>query len=356
MVGQVEAHQLLLQPQLFGGGVIGHRSRLGGGAQVAAGGSAGFRGGGQQVKQVALAAGPVAGAGGGPVDDQIQVGHQLGAVGLGLEAIEGTAVHQRFQGAAVEGAAGDAVAQVGQGAEWAIGAAGLQQGADGAIAEVAHGGEAKQDPLTHGGEVDAGGVDIGGHHLNAHGVAVGDVALHLVGGAGVHREQGGHVGHRVVGLEVGGLVSHRAIGGGMALVEAVFGEQHHLLEQRFGDARVNTPLTGTLHEDALVLLHLALFLLAHGAPQQVGFTEGVARQVLGDAHDLLLVDHDSVGLPQDRLQLGVGEVDGFAAVFAVDEFGDQPRIEGARSVEGEDRGDVLQGGGFEVAHDLAHAA
>ena len=221
MVGEVEAHQLLLQPQLFGGGVIGHRRRLGGGAEVATGiRSPGAGGGRQQVKQVALAAGPVAGAGGGPVDDQIQVGHQLGAVGLGLKAIEGAAVHQRFQGAAVEGAAGDAVAQVGQGAEGAIGAAGLQQGANGAITEVAHGGEAEQDPLTHGGEVDPRGVHIGGHHLNAHGVAVGDVALHLVGGAGVHREQGGHVGHRVVGFEVGGLVGHRAVGGGMALVEA----------------------------------------------------------------------------------------------------------------------------------------
>ena len=140
----------------------------------------------------------------------------------------------------------------------------------------------------------------------------------------------------------------------MALVEAVLGEEHHLIEELVGDLGVNAALTRALHKDVSVLLHLRDLFLTHGPAQQVRLAQGIARQILSDLHDLLLVDHDPVGLLQDRLQLGVGEIDRLAAVLAVDEFRDQPRIEGAGSVKGQDRGDVFQGGRLEVAHDLAH--
>lgn len=123
----------------------------------------------------------------------------------------------------------------------------------------------------------------------------------------------------------------------MALVEAVFGEQHHLLEQPFGHTLIHTPFGGALHEQALVFLHLALFLLPHCPPQQVGLTKGIAGQILGNAHDLLLVDHDSVGFLENRLQARASEIDRFAAVLAVDELGNQPRIQGAWPVERQDR-------------------
>ena len=161
MVGEIEAHQLLLQPQLLSWGVIGHRGRLRGRAGVAraASGGASCRTA-EQVEEVALAAGPVLRPRGGPIEDQIQVGHQLGPVGLGFEAVEGTGMDQGFQGAAVEGLARDAIAEVGKGAEGAIGLAGADQVADGAIAQVAHRREAKEDALARGGEINAGGIHI----------------------------------------------------------------------------------------------------------------------------------------------------------------------------------------------------
>ena len=57
----------------------------------------------------------------------------------------------------------------------------------------------------------------------------------------------------------------------------------------------------------LVLLggHDLGLLLAHGLAQDVGLAQGEAGQGRGDLHDLLLVDHDPVGLLQDRLERGV---------------------------------------------------
>ena len=161
MVGEIEAHQLLLQPQLLGGGVIGHRRRLRCGTDVArAAIGSGRIGAAQQIKEVALAAGPILRPRRGPIEDQIQVGHQLGPVGLGFEAVEGTGMDQGFQGAAVEGLARDAIAEIGEGAEGALGFAGADQVADGPIAQVAHRREAKEDALARGGEINPGGIHI----------------------------------------------------------------------------------------------------------------------------------------------------------------------------------------------------
>ena len=145
-----------------------------------------------------------------------------------------------------------------------------------------------------------------------------------------------------MGLEIGRLIGDGPVGGGVALVEAVLGEEHHLLEQRLGHLRLHPPFRGPGHEEALVLLHFALLLLAHRPPQQVGLAKGIAGQILGDLHDLLLIDHDPVGLAQDRLELGVSHIDPLTAVLPVDEFGDQSGIKRARTVESQDRGDVLQ--------------
>ena len=128
----------------------------------------------------------------------------------------------------------------------------------------------------------------------------------------------------------------------MTLVEAVFGEQHHLLEQGFCHGPINAPLGGAFNEEVLVFFHLAFLLFAHRPPQQVGLTQRIARQILGNAHDLLLINHDPVGFGQDRFELDVGHVDGFTAMLAVDEFGNQARIQGAGSIQGKNRRNIFQ--------------
>ena len=45
-----------------------------------------------------------------------------------------------------------------------------------------------------------------------------------------------------------------------------------------------------------------LLLLTHGSPEQVGLSEGVPGELLGDLHDLLLIDDQAIGGPQNLLE------------------------------------------------------
>ena len=106
-------------------------------------------------------------------------------------------------------------------------------------------------------------------------------------------------------------------------------------------------------EAALLLRHLALVFLAHGAAQQVGFAQREARHHLGDLHHLLLVDDDAVGLLQDRLQHGMQVVERLLAVLAVDVGRDVVHRAGA--VERHHGDDVLEAVGLEPLEAFAHA-
>ena len=87
-------------------------------------------------------------------------------------------------------------------------------------------------------------------------------------------------------------------------------------------------------DEALALLgHLIQLLFAHGAAQEIGFPEGIARQAVRDLHYLLLVDDDAVGLLQEQFQFGKVVHHLLAAVLAVDEIVDHAALDGARPVE-----------------------
>ena len=112
----------------------------------------------------------------------------------------------------------------------------------------------------------------------------------------------------------------------MALVETVFSKQNHLLKQRLRYSRFDATFRGATNKKSLVFLHLTLFLLTHSPPQQVCFAKGVASQFLSDLHDLLLVNHDPIGLLKDRLKLLVSYINYLPTVLAINEFRDQTCI------------------------------
>jgi hypothetical protein len=101
------------------------------------------------------------------------------------------------------------------------------------------------------------------------------------------------------------------------------------------------------------VVHLLLDLLAHGAAQEVGLAQAVARQHLGDLHHLLLIDDDAVGLLEDRLDHRVQVVGLFLALLA----GDEARniVHRAGAVERHDGDDVLDAVGMHLAQHIAHA-
>ena len=154
----------------------------------------------------------------------------------------------------------------------------------------------------------------------------------------------------------------------MRLVERVVGERDEHAPQR-GDRRLVEALG--LHPlgegDVLGVEHL-LLLLAHRATQQVGVAERVARELLGDLHDLLLVDHQAVGRAEDRaerldhlglelaLELRVERDRLLLAVLAQREVGVRVDAHRARAVEREGRRDVLEVVGLHQLEQRAHAA
>ncbi len=111
-------------------------------------------------------------------------------------------------------------------------------------------------------------------------------------------------------------------------------------------------------EQGPLLVHLLFLLLPHRAAQDVGAAEGVARQPLGDGHDLLLVDDQVVGLAEDRLQcLRQFGVDGLG--FLLPGFAQRVVDVGlgfhrAGPAECEDGGHVLEPGGRHQLGQVPH--
>ncbi len=220
VIGDVEAENLLFEAELFVATIVSGGGSFGDGVEFAHLGVAAA----EEVKDVLLATFAILGTGLRPIHDEGKVSGQLFAVVAGVEAIEGSGMDQGFKGFLVGAAGVDAIAQIREGFEGTILAAHFQDAFDGPITEVADGGEAEEDALADGGEVNAGGVDVRGFDLDAHAGAVVDVALDFVLLAAVNGQQGCHVFDGVVGFEVSGLVGDVAVGGGVAFVEAVGGD------------------------------------------------------------------------------------------------------------------------------------
>ena len=162
-------------------------------------------------------------------------------------------------------------------------------------------------------------------------------------------------------LHPGGLIGEQRIGGGVRFVEAVAGEFVDQIEQFVGLLGFDAGHRLAAVDEALALrVHLRLDLLAHGAAQQVGIAERIAREDLRGLHHLLLIDEDAVGFGENLLQLGVGIFDRHLARLALAEQRDV--VHRTRPVERDQRDDVAEIGrldrgqraphpfGFELEH------
>ncbi|MNK84345.1 hypothetical protein D3C87_1041920 [compost metagenome] len=158
-----------------------------------------------------------------------------------------------------------------------------------------------------------------------------------------------------MGLQVGGVIGDDPVGGGVSAVEAVLGELGHLVEEIVCNLVFDSMLARAIEEDGALLVHLLFFLLAHGATQKVGLPQRVAREHLGDLHDLLLEDHGAVGVLEDGDQVGMGVLDGFLAVFAVDILVDIAALNRTGAIKRQNGRDVFEVGGLQALDELGHA-
>ena len=273
---------------------------------------------------------------------------------LEAEGVEGAGIDERLDAAAVEHLrhALDEVEQVGEGA---VGRALLDDGVHDVLAEALEAAQAVADvALLVDGELGVGFVDVGAEDLDAGLAAVRHDLLHLVHVRDVLREVGGLEFGRIVGLDPGGLVAHPGVAGGVGLVEGVFGEGLPVGPDLLQDGLRVAVGQRALHEGFLERVEHGFLLLAHGLAELVGLALGEAGQLLRQAHDLLLVDRDAVGLLEELLHLGEVVVDLGRVVLARHEVRDV--VHRARTVEGVHGDQVLETLGVQADQPLLHAA
>ena len=196
-------------------------------------------------------------------------------------------------------------------------------------------------------------VDIGGQYLQLVGKAVFIEHLHLVGVIHGGRHVGRHEGGRMMRLEVGRVIGHQRISGGVRLVKAIAGELLHQVEEFVGLGLLQSVFASPLAEDAAMLGHLLGLFLAHRTPQQIGAAERVTADDLRHLHDLFLIDHDAVGLGQNRLDTRLRIIKALA-VFARDVIRNQ--IHRPRSIQRDQGDNVFKTVGPRLLQHVAHAA
>ena len=147
---------------------------------------------------------------------------------------------------------------------------------------------------------------------------------------GDRRQQRSHELDRIVRLQIRRVIGQQRIGGRVRFVESVSGELRHQVENLFNLLWRITPLHRALDEAFALLRHFFGLLLAHGAPQQIGLAQGVARQAVRDLHHLFLVDDHAPGFFQDFLQFRQFVFDLLASVFAIDEVIDHAALDRSR--------------------------
>ena len=162
-------------------------------------------------------------------------------------SVEGAALDQGLDHAAVHPALVHLLAEIGKRRERSFGLAGLDHRFDGGDADVLDRGKAEADRADGAARLDvlavvglddreipAALVHVRRQDVDAHLAGLVDVLHHLVRVLDFAREQGGHVFHGVVGLEVRRLVGDEGVGRAVGLVEPVLGELGHEVEDRLG--------------------------------------------------------------------------------------------------------------------------
>ena len=274
------------------------------------------------------------------------------------EAVECAGLDQGFHDPLVAHRERDLAQEVVEAGVAVLVGAGADDAVDDVFTYVADGAQPEPDVFADGGKSQLRFVDVGREYFDAHPPGFSQIDGHFVLGSTDRCEQGCHVLGGVVGFEIGGPVGHQPVPGGVGFVEAVGGERHQHVPNRLRGLGGVAVLLHAGGEQGPLLVHLLFFLLAHRPAQDVGATEGVPRQLLGDRHDLLLVDHQVVGLTEDgvkgSLQFRVNRGDLLLAALAERVIDVGFGLHWARASQGKDCGDVLEPGGGHQLGQVPH--
>ena len=111
----------------------------------------------------------------------------------------------------------------------------------------------------------------------------------------------GHKLNRMIGLEPSGLIAHHRIGGRMGFVKAIVGEFIEQIPGRFGGFFIHPIVRRAGQKLGPFRVHRLLDFFAHGAAQQIGAPQRIARHLTRNFHHLLLVNNNALRLIQDMI-------------------------------------------------------
>ncbi|OQC73739.1 MAG: hypothetical protein BWX45_00320 [Deltaproteobacteria bacterium ADurb.Bin002] len=154
-------------------------------------------------------------------------------------------------------------------------------------------------------------------------------------------------------LEIGGLIRDHRISGAVRFVKAVRGKFLHLLPDVFRLVFIDVLLFRAFQKAGFLLLHGRNLLFPHHLAQRIGLGHRIAADSVGNLHDLFLIQNNSVGFLQDRLQLGklIGNL--LLAVLAGDKIGNH--LHRPRPVSGDQGDNVFNAVRFKIDQQVFHA-
>ncbi len=286
-----------------------------------------------------------------PLDDSLE--SQTESLARMAERVEASRLHERLDSSLVERARIDPATEVVEVDERALTLAGGDDVLDNGLPDIADRGKAEDDhlPATRGrglgcgadrGEVRGRRIHVRHANLDPERAALGKVDGGLVLVALHRRQQCGQILDGVVRLQPRRLIRDKAVAVRVGLVEGIVGERLDDVEQPLAQCLVVTLLDTTGNEFLPLRCDQLAILLATCLSQIVGFLEGVAGEPLRDPHDRFLVEHQAVGVPEDRFHVRVEIGDGLAAVLQVRVVTVHVGCHRARPVQSDERRDVIE--------------
>ena len=250
--------------------------------------------------------------------------------------------------------ASDAFAEIHESLIFTVLLSGFDHSAGGGFSDVFDCAEAEADGLAVHGEINIAAVNVRRQDRNAHFAAFVDKECNLFGAVYFAAQHRGHKLHRIVGFQICGLIRHIGVGGAMGFVEPVSGEfgnfLPYLVRQRFVDI---VGFGAAFDELGFLLLQFLDFLLADSAAQNVGPAEREPAQHLHDLHNLLLIEHYTVGFVEVFFHLRMVVFNFFQTLLAGDEVRDE--LHRSRTVNRDQRNHMFDGFHPELAAQVLHA-
>ena len=199
----------------------------------------------------------------------------------------------------------------------------------------------KRIDLPRDDEAVVGGVDVGRQHLDPHLLAAVDEERDLVLGRHHRGDHRRHVLGRVVRLQVGGAVGDQRVAGGVGLVEASSRPRPSSATRGPWRPRGAVPEAAQPSRNLPSIVAIrSRFFLPTALRRSSASAGREAADLLGDLHQLLLVDAAAVGRLGDRAQARVRVADRGGVALAARVVGDEAHR--PRPVEGDERDDVVE--------------